>query len=425
MKKTAIIGFGCAGYHALRAMRENGYEGEIHVYADVSHPPANPMLTTYYVAGRIPYEGMFPFGSLADLVREYPATLHMDTAVSRLDTSNRRVILSDKTKEDYDQILIATGARAVSPALGKGGGNRRFVMRTAQDAQRLKKLLDEDKVSSAVVVGASMVGIKVVELLYDRGISVILTDLAPRMFPLACMEETAQEIRLDLERRGIVTMLGSGVDKVEEYEQGIFTYLADGRVLESDLLVLCMGTRANVELVANTHIIRKEPVKVNRGIVADTHMQTTIPGIYAAGDCCEGLNIQTGTTALIGLWANAAEQGRVAGINLAGGSAAYDGSLPSNITHYFDVDFVGVGDPDIPGQRHVFHNSTGTYALTEQEGRISCINLLGSYRSSGMLRQALMKIIAGKDPEFGPDRWGLLLASGVPEEFLKLMGGLL
>ena len=64
MEKTAMIGFGCAGYHALRTMRQQGYQGEIHVYANVSHPPANPMLTTYYVAGRIPYEGMFPFGSL-------------------------------------------------------------------------------------------------------------------------------------------------------------------------------------------------------------------------------------------------------------------------------------------------------------------------------------------------------------------------
>lgn len=425
MEKTAIIGFGCAGYHALRAMRQQGYQGEIHVYANVSHPPANPMLTTYYVAGRIPYEGMFPFGSLQELASKYQAVLHMDTSVLRVDTASRQVILSDQTAEAYDQILIATGARAVSPALGGGSQNRRFLMRTAQDALQLKKLLDEGKVSSAVVVGASMVGIKVVELLHDRGISVILTDLAPRMFPLACMEETAQEIQRVLERRGIVTMLGSGVDRTETYGQGIFTYLTDGRVLESDILVLCMGTRANVELVANTQVIDSEPVKVNRGIVVDRRMQTTVPGIYAAGDCCEGLNIQTGETALIGLWANAAEQGRCAGVNMAGGDALYGGSLPSNITHYFDVDFVGVGDPNIPGHRHMFRRGKETYALTEQDGRISCINILGSYRNSGMIRQALTCILAGEDPEFGPDRWGLLEASGVPEEFLTFMGGLL
>lgn len=425
MEKTAIIGFGCAGYHALRAMRQQGYEGEIHVYANVSHPPANPMLTTYYVAGRIPYEGMFPFGSLKELASDYRAVLHMDTNVLRIDTANRQVVLSDQTVEAYNQILIATGARAVSPALGGGSQNHRFLMRTAQDAQKMKKLLDEGKVSSAVVVGASMVGIKVVELLHNRGIDLVLTDLAPRMFPLACMEETAEEIQKDLERRGIVTMLGSGVDRTEEYEQGIFTCLTDGRVLESDILVLCMGTRANVELVANTDVIEQEPVKVNRGIVVDQQMHTSVPGIYAAGDCCEGLNLQTGETALIGLWANAAEQGRCAGINMAGGNALYGGSLPSNITHYFDVDFVGVGDPNIPGRHHIFQNGAETYALTEQDGRISCINMLGSYRNSGMIRQALTRMIAGEDPEFGLDRWGLLAASGVPEEFLRFMGGLL
>lgn len=65
MQRTAIIGFGCAGFHAAKSMREHGYDGEIHIYSNTDAPPANPMLTTYYVTGALAYEGMFPFGALS------------------------------------------------------------------------------------------------------------------------------------------------------------------------------------------------------------------------------------------------------------------------------------------------------------------------------------------------------------------------
>lgn len=423
MKDIAIIGMGCAGYHGLRAMRDNGFDGQIHVFADVGHPPANPMLTTYYVAGRIPREAMFPFGPLEQVEREYGAVLHMDTPVSHVDAVHKTVLLRDGDRRSFDQILIATGARPVSPALGKGGGRRRYLMRTVRDAEVLKEMLDGGKVRSAVVVGASMVGIKVVELLQTRGVSVVLTDLADRLFSLVCMEEVAGEIRCDLENRGVKTLLGAGVDRAEEYEQGILTYLSDGRVLESDILVLCIGTKANTELLANTEVLHSEPVRINRGIVVDQAMRTSCPGIYAAGDCCESLNLQTGQTAVIGLWANAAAQGRCAGINMTGGEARFPGSIPNNITHFFDTDFIGIGDPGLPGERHLFPTGRGMLSAVTEGDRVHCVNILGNYRISGMVKQALMNRLAGEAVSLSRADRGLLLASGVPAGFLELLEG--
>ncbi|MBR3403123.1 MAG: FAD-dependent oxidoreductase [Parasporobacterium sp.] len=423
MQKFAIIGMGCAGYHGVKSLREHGYEGEIHVFSDVSHPTANPMLTTYYVAGKIPRERMFPFGSLEEFTREFDVQVHADTKVLRVDTGSRCVVLEDGTREAFDKILIATGARAVSPALGQGGAGRTFLMRTVSDADQLKTMLEQNRVSSAVVVGASMVGIKVVELLYNRNVKVTMVDMASRLFPLACMQETAEILEQDLKDRGIDLLFRTGVDHVEETGEEVKTFLTDGTCLTSDILVLCIGTRANVELVANTQVIESEPVKVNRGIVVNTRMETNVPGIYAAGDCCEGTNLQTGETMIIGLWANAAAQGSCAGANMAGCVEEFPGSLPNNITHYFDKDFIGIGDPDLPGERNIFTNSHGMVSVIHEKDQLKCVNILGNYRISGMVKEYFVHRITGQGEDLTIADAGLLRASGVPEDFIVLLGG--
>ena len=81
-KRYAIIGFGCAGYQALTALRESDMEAEIHVFSDLGEPPANPMLTTYYAAGRIPFEALFPFGTLEEIEKRYSPVIHSGVAVS-------------------------------------------------------------------------------------------------------------------------------------------------------------------------------------------------------------------------------------------------------------------------------------------------------------------------------------------------------
>lgn len=423
MQKIAIVGLGCAGYHGVKALRENGYAGEIHVFSDVTHPAANPMLVTYYVTGKIPREGMFPFGDLEKFCDDYNAVLHMGVAVKHVNTSKKEVILDDGSAETFDKILISTGARAVSPRLGQGGSGRSFLIRTVADADCLKEMVDKGVIKTAAVVGASMVGIKVVELLNIRGVKVSMIDMAERLFPLASMPAVAEVLEKDLSDRGVELLLKTGVDHVEESEEGVKTYLTDGTCLDTDILVLCIGTRANIELAANTEVVDEEPIAINRGIIVNSKMETNIPGIYAAGDCCEGLNIQTGETMIIGLWANAAEQGNVAGANMAGGAAEYKGSIPNNITHYFDKNFIGIGDPNLPGAADVFTNKSGIVTALTDNGQIKCINILGNYRISGIVKDNFIDQILGKSSELSVEDRGLLKASGVPTGFIQLLGG--
>ena len=163
MKKIAIIGFGGAGYNAAKEVRRVDPTAEIDVYSDTNTGPYNPMLTTYYVKGAIPYEALFPFGPLEDIIADLRINFHGGKPVSKLLPEEMALEFADGSREAYDRILISTGASAVMPPLPGIDLPGVFKMRTAEDAVHLKAALDGGKIKSCLVIGASWVGIKVVE----------------------------------------------------------------------------------------------------------------------------------------------------------------------------------------------------------------------------------------------------------------------
>ena len=130
MKTIAILGFGCAGYHCAKTLRELGYEGAIHVFSDTDLPPYNPMLTTYYAGHRLPWKGLFPFGSLSDIARSLRLTVHTGAAAIHLDTPGKTLYLADGSVHTFDALLISTGARVFLPPLPALPEKNVYVMRT-------------------------------------------------------------------------------------------------------------------------------------------------------------------------------------------------------------------------------------------------------------------------------------------------------
>ena len=369
--KYMIIGFGCAGYYAAKTIRENDPDGTITVFSDHDSPPYNPMLTTYYVAGKIPFESMFPFGDTEKIASELSLDLRQGVKVAKVNAKNREVVLEDGSRESFDRLLIATGASAFSPRFDGLDPTEAFFMRTLDDARRLKDELDNAGHRKALVVGASMVGIKVVELLVARGIDTTLADMAAKMFPLAAYDDVAAEIGRRIEKKGVHLALGSALKSAEKKDDGYICHMSDGSDVKADLIVLCIGTRANVSVVDS------DEIKVNRAIVVDDRMETTVPGIYAAGDCCEGHELQSDQTMIIGLWANAAHQGTTAGANMAGAETEFDGNFMHNITHFMDIYFIGIGDNRAIGEMVTYGDIKGPLFVkaVQQKG---CLNSVES-----------------------------------------------
>lgn len=416
MKRYAIIGFGCAGYNGLVGLRSAGFQGEIHVFSELEDPPASPMLTTYYVSDMIEKAGLYHFGSIEEIAEKYDAIVHTDSRVVKLDAASMTVELEDGTKEQFDKILLATGAVPIAPDLGVGESRRVFYMRSVKDAELLKQALGEGWIESAVVVGASMVGIKVAELLKKRDVHVLMMDMAKHIFPTAAFEDVAHEIEKRVASKGISLLFGCGVKEAMETDESILTSLDNGKILESDILVMCVGTRARTELVQGSEI------QVNRGILVGDDMQTSVPGIYAAGDCCEGRNLMDNGHQIIGLWANAAYQGETAGRAMAGDLASFSGNIPHNLTHFMGMDFISFGDTRAAGATRCFGKPEDlTYIrVTLDEERIVCMNILDHYQVSGVIRNYMLSILAGGDEPMSPALKGYLSQVNMEQEFIDL-----
>lgn len=420
MERFAIVGFGCAGYHGLRAIREAGFSGEVDVYSDTGMPPYNPMLTTYYTAGRLPYEGLFPFGSLSEIAGEYSARFLTGTRVAKVDAARRAVTTAAREEKEYDKLLLATGASAFVPG-SFASLTGAFCMRTVEDAVKLREAIEKREYKNAVIVGASMVGIKVAELLHKRGCRVTLADMAPHIFALAAYPEVSEMIEARLGEMGIAMAFGQAIAGAEEHldsdgrVRGYTVRLADGSTLETELLVLNIGTRAA------TGMLDPAQIAIDRGILVDERMETSAPGVYAAGDCSQGRNLQSGERQIIGLWANAGTQGRVAGRNMAGRSDETDGNILHNITHFLDMDFIGLGDNRLSGEVHTYQSPDKGFYLQAvvRDGKAVGFNILDNYGVSGILKAHLMRLLRGQPCTFTPEQRGQLLHYGLEEGFIE------
>ena len=419
MEKYAIIGFGCAGYSAAKALRDSGFTGGVDVYDAAGGAPANPMLTTYFASGKISEEQLHPFGTQAEIARALSLTIYQ-SHVKRVLPDRRSVVLDDGSSKAYDKLLLTTGARAFVPPLTGLPSSKVLTMRTPADAEALKSLLVNSPVKTAVVVGASMVGVKVAELLLEHGVDITMADAAPYLFPLAAFEDAAREMEKRMEARGLHFKWNCSIS-------GICAggaRFSDGTSLPADLVCLCIGTRANTDLVEQS-ADPEHPLRIHRGIVVNGRMETNLPGVYAAGDCCEGTNLQTGDTMIIGLWANAAAQGSTAGVNMAGGHAEFSGSIPHNITHFMGMDFIGLGDPRLPGQHFTFL-APGSHArihATVADGTLLCVNIIDAHQVSGSLKSLLMGRLRRPAKALTPTQRSILRANGFSQDFIYILEG--
>ena len=414
-QKTAIVGFGCAGYHAVKAMRENGYQGLIDVYTDTAWAPGNPMLTTYYIYGKISKEGTCPFGTIEAIQKEFDLQVIFES-VDKVLSEEKAVRMADGTVRKYDQILISTGANAFVPPIPGADGKNVFPMRTMRDAKQVKHVLEGEQIKSAVVIGASMVGIKLVELFHAKGIHCTLVDMAPYIFPVSAVPQIAHEIEARLQNMGVDLAFSKTLQAVEEEGGQKKIIFADGQTMYCDLVMMCIGTRANTR-------VADEKIVMNRGIVVDTSMRTNMPDIYCAGDCSEGINLQSGQTQIIGIWDNAARQGETAGANMAGAETVYNGNMLHNITHFMGMDFIGYGDVRMEGEEFEYENKEKgqRFVVRMKEGIPVCMNFLDSYGASGVLKSYMLKKMAGNEEGLSPVARVRLKAEGVPERLINLL----
>lgn len=263
--------------------------------------------------------------------------------VSEIDILQRQVQGEDlKTgstwKEPFDQLLIATGAVSIRPPIPGIDAKGVYELNTLQSGIQVRRAVDEKNPRQIVIIGAGYIGLEMAENFFRRGIGVTIVEKTPQVMNTLDPDMAALLIK-PLEEAGVKLYLNESLKALETRGGEVREVLTDQRRLPADLVILGLGVRPNSVLAQGAGI----PVGKTRGIKVNDRMQTEVEGIWAAGNCVESFHLVSRRPFYIALGTVANKQGRVAGINIAGGRAAFPGVVGTAMVKVFSLEVARTG----------------------------------------------------------------------------------
>jgi 3-phenylpropionate/trans-cinnamate dioxygenase ferredoxin reductase subunit len=322
-----IVGASLAGAKAAETLRQEGFDGRIVlVGAEDERPYERPPLSKDYLRGEAGRDKVYVHDER--FYAEHGIELRLGRTATRLDTSSRELELDDGERLRYDRLLLTTGAepRRLEIPGGELGGV--LYLRSLRDSDALRERLDRG--GSVVVVGAGWIGAEVAASARQRGLEV--TVIEPAAVPLERVLGTElgavyRDIHAD---HGVRMLLGTGVEAFEGDESVERMRTSDGRLLDADFVVVGVGVQPRVGLAADAGIA------VDNGILVDERLQTSVPGVFAAGDVANAHHPSFGERIRVEHWANALNQGPAAARSMLGQASAYT-RLPYFFSDQYDV----------------------------------------------------------------------------------------
>lgn len=343
MEKYLIIGNGTAAVSAVEGIRSLDKNGSITVISREEHSAYCRPLISYYLEGKASPERMSCRNE--SFYADNSAEVIYSTAAS-LDPKAKKVKLESGAELEYTKLLIASGSSPFVPPMEglDTVPNKGFFM-TLDDACALERMTDES--SHVLIIGAGLIGLKCAEGLAERVKKITVCDLAQKVMPSILDDDAAEAVKSRLEAAGIELMLGDTAARFE----GSKAIMRSGAEVEFDVLVIAVGVRPNISIFKNAG------GECGRAITVDNRMRTSIPDVYAAGDCTEMIDISCGGVKVMALMPNANIQGFCAGVNMAGGDKSFDNAVPMNSIGLFGCHVMSAGSYE--GERRVIRTDAG------------------------------------------------------------------
>jgi NADPH-dependent 2,4-dienoyl-CoA reductase/sulfur reductase-like enzyme len=426
--RLVVIGGDAAGMSAAMQVRRRQPDREIVVLE-------KGRWTSYSACG-IPYLVGGSVGELDDLVARSPATFRDEHDVDvrlahearAVDVDRREVEAWDANAGEtvrvgFDTLHIATGARPLRPDLPGIDHPMVHGVQTLDDAAALEAQVERGDVRRVAVVGGGYIGLEMAEAFVQRGTRVTLVEAADQLMPTLDADVAAPLVGA-LEGLGIDVRLGTPLESVEDG-----AIVAGGERLDTDLVVLGLGTRPNADLAAGAGV----EVGVKGAVRVDRRQRTSAEGVWAAGDCCESFHLVARAPVHIALGTVANKQGRVAGINIGGGYAAFPGALGTAVTKVCSIEIGRTGlslreaehygfaavEASVEGESRAGYlperkritikalAEVGTGRLlgaqiVGQEGTAKRIDVMATAIQAGMTAEQVVELDLGYAPPFGP-----------------------
>ncbi len=322
--KHVILGNGPAGVVAAETLRQADPAGDILLVGNEAAPPYSRMAIPYLLEGDIDESGTY-LRKTADHFERLRVRQLCARAVA-LDTTKQTILFHDGHFEPYDRLLIATGSHPVRPPIPGIDLPEVQTCWTLEDARAIAQLARPG--SRVLQLGAGFIGCIIMEALAARGVALTVVEMGDRMVPRMMTPQAGGMIKRWVEGKGIRVLTSAGVERVERGPDAatpLTVALSTGDRLPCDLMIVAAGVAPNVAFLEST------PVHVAKGVLVDERMQTSVPGIYAAGDVAEAPDLFTGAHLVAAIQPNAADQARIAALNRAGRDTRLTGVLAVNV----------------------------------------------------------------------------------------------
>jgi NAD(P)H-nitrite reductase large subunit len=344
--KYLIIGNSAAAIAAVSGIRQVDSAGSITLVAKEEHHTYSRPLITYLLGGKVDEEQMLYRPE--EWYDESGVNAMLGTEATSVDPDAHTVETADGETLGYEKLLIAVGGTPIVPPDVEGTDAAGvFTFTSWDDADSIKSYIEERGVQSAVVIGGGLIGLKSVEALLELGIDTTVVELADRMLSATFDETASQLAQKRLREAGVeVRCETTTTELLSEDGNVVGAKLTDGDTVPADLVIFAIG------VLPATGIVEGTAIETDRGVLVDDHMRASAEDVYAAGDVAQARALLCGTQRCIAIFPNAYRQGSIAGRNMAGETAAWDGGLVMNSVTVVDLPTISVGVTEALGDEY-------------------------------------------------------------------------
>ena len=370
--RYVIIGGSAAAIGCIEGVRSVDKTGEIILITGETEWNYSRPLISYLLEGKTTRDKMWCRPD--SFFTRNGVTVKAGVLATALDAGDRTVRLSTGERLAYDRL----GSRPfVPPIPGLETVERTFCFQTLSDASALAEALRPE--SRVLILGAGLTGVKCAEGIRGLCAQIAIADLAPRVLPAVLDDTAAAMVQARMEEKGVRFYLN---DSAAAF-RGNTARLQSGTELEFDVLVTAVGVRPNTQLVADAG------GAVDRGILVDGRCATTLPDVYAAGDCAQGYDAVSGEKRMLPLWPNAVLQGETAGINMAGGRADYTQGIALNASGVFGLHMITAGSYE--GESFTVQRDGSYKRLVTADGVLKGVIMVGDVSRAGIYTDLIRK----------------------------------